>query len=314
MMAFFEGSCNGVTYRRCINDRCPPERDYRPREIRRMRSSGRDGFHLLANRGKTVLDGCVSRFMDDDGVNIHGSGNAIDHIDGRVAVVGDKHDRLTVKEKDTVELVSFDGVRLGQAVIRSIRRGGSPTAEFRELWKTHIYQNRLAPTKTWVLELDREIPGAGPGTFLFCPDRVGSNCVIRNCTFGYTRSRGIVLRGSHARIENNTIAGNWQKGIMVTGEFLSLEGGFPSDVRITGNTIASLRNEAIYVAFVNPYGTPAPAGLYRDITITDNTITGATAALELTSIAGLTLQGNRFPNQPEPVIHITNCTDVATDQ
>ena len=311
MMAFFEGSCDGVSYLRCINDRCPPEHDYRPREIPRMRSSGRDGFHLLANRGKTILDGCVSRFMDDDGVNIHGSGNAIDHIDGRTAVVGDKHGRLTVKEGDAVELISFEGARLGQAVIQSIRGGGEPTAEFRKLWKTHIYQNRLAPTKTWVLELDREVPGAGPGTFLFSPERVGSNCVIRNCTFGYTRSRGIVLRGSNALVENNTIEGNWQKGIMMTGDFLSLEGGFPANVRIVGNTISSLRHEAIYAAFINPYGNPAPAGLYRNLTIADNTICGATADLELTSIDGLAMRGNRFPARG-PITHLRNCTNVVT--
>jgi parallel beta-helix repeat protein len=313
MMAFFEGNCNSVTYRRCINDRCPPARDYKRREIRRMRSSGRDGFHLLGSRGKTVLDGCVSRFMDDDGVNIHGSGNAVDHIDGRTVVVGDKHGRLTVKQGDTVELVSFAGIRLGKAVIESVGRGGEPTVEFKELWRKHIFRNQLAPTRTWVLQLDREVPGAGPGTFLFAPDRVGSNCVVRNCTLGYTRSRGIVLRGSNAVIENNTIEGNWDKGIMMTGEFGSLEGGFPSNVRIVGNTITSLRRQAIFAAFINPYGEPAPAGLYRDITIADNTIAGGTADLHLTSIDGLTVQDNRFPAGRKPIVQVTNCTNALTD-
>ncbi|MBT3289890.1 MAG: right-handed parallel beta-helix repeat-containing protein [Victivallales bacterium] len=313
MMAFFEGNCNGVTYRRCINDRCPPADDYRSRGIRRMRSSGRDGFHLLGNRGKTVLDGCVSRFMDDDGVNIHGSGNPVVSIKGRIAVVGDKQRRLTVKVGDTVDLISFAGVRLGQAVIQSIGSGLEPTAEFKKLWQTHVHKTRLLPTRTWALELDREVPGAGPGTFLFAPARVGSNCVIRNCTFGYTRSRGIVLRASQAVIENNTIEGNWDKGIMMTGDFLSLEGGFPSAVRIVGNTISSVRNEAIYAAFINPYGKPAPAGLYRNIAITNNTISGATTDLELTSIDGLKVQDNRYPDRDNPVVNIKNCTNLVMD-
>jgi hypothetical protein len=308
MMAFFEGGCDGVTYRRCVNDRCPTDRDYRDREIPRMRSSGRDGFHLLANRGTTVLDGCVSRYMDDDGVNIHGSGNAIDHVDGRMAVVGDKHGRLTVAKGDTVELISFRGERLGQATIVGVTAGGDPTPEFLALWKEHIFQNRLAPSKTWVIEFDRDVQGAGPGTFVHAPGRVGSNCVVRNCRFGFTRSRGIVLRGSNAVIENNTIEGNWQKGIMVTGDFESLEGGFPSHVRIVGNRVSSLRHEAIYVAFINPFGAPAPAGLYRDVTVAGNTLSGATVDLLLTSIDGLALDANRRPDGGDVRIDVRNCT------
>jgi hypothetical protein len=309
-IAVFEGGCEDVVYRRVTIDRCPPENDYRPRAVPRYRSANRDGFHLLGNRGRTVLEDCTARFMDDDGVNVHGAAQLITACEGTRLRILDKHGARVVHPGDRVELIGFDGQRLGPANIVAIEKTDPPTETEKTFYETYM-PTMLAPSRAWTVTLDRA-PEAGLGSLIYPADRVGNQCVIRNSRFGYGRSRGIVLRGSQARIENCVIEGNWQKGVMITGELCSLEGGFPTNVVITGNRIASLRNEAVDVAYVTPDGAPAPVGLFRDITITRNRLEGATAGVRLIGVDGVVIRGNTFTTTT-PAVRTQNCARIVSD-
>ena len=162
---------------------------------------------------------------------------------------------------------------------------------------------RLLSTQARVfkLTLDRPVP-LPLGSGVCSGNRVGNGCRVEGCDFGYNRSRGILIKASHARVIGNTITHSWMAAVLVAPElFWWHEAASSSDVLIEGNTITGCRCPAIEVAAQGGNGKPLASGAHRDITITGNTIAQSVwPNIRAASTDGLVIRRNRLtPVEPE---------------
>ncbi len=142
------------------------------------------------------------------------------------------------------------------------------------------------------MTLDREVT-IPRGGVLCSANRIGNGFAVRNCNFGFNRSRGILVKASHGETTGNRMEGCWMSAILVSPEYWWLEAGSSSDLKITGNTITNCGGVPICIEATGGSGDIAPAGAHRNITITDNTVTGcAMPAILVTSTAELQIWPN----------------------
>jgi hypothetical protein len=144
----------------------------------------------------------------------------------------------------------------------------------------------------FTVTLDREV-AITRGGILCSARRVGNNFVVRNCSFGFNRSRGILIKASHGEITGNRLEGCWMSAILVSPEYWWLEAGSSSDLTITGNSILNCGPVPIRVEASGGNGSVAPAGAHRSIAISGNTIAGcAMPGILVTSTAELRVGQN----------------------
>lgn len=302
--AFVEHQCDGTTYLRCRIDRRASAEDPVKRAFPRMRSLNADAFHSIeATKGPAII-GCAARFQGDDCINIQGTyhyvlGSSGNHV--RIAVL--KH--LSIQPGDPVECLPYEGVRPPDAVAVSLEPD-VPISDQEKAFiqRLHIHvpfkeQLLAGQAKVFKLTLDRAVTlPAGSG--VCAGNRNGNGFVIRDCDFGYNRSRGIVIKGSHGQVVGNRIEHGWMAAVLIAPEFWWLESASASNVVIRDNTIIGCRRPAIEVAALGGNGRPLAAGAHRDITIIGNTFTDcAWPNIHVTSTDGLTIEGNLL-TQPEP--------------
>lgn len=124
---------------------------------------------------------------------------------------------------------------------------------------------------------------------------MGNGFAVRNCNFGFNRSRGILIKASHGEITRNRMEGCWMSAILVSPEYWWLEAGSSSDLKITGNRITRCYGIPIRIEATGGNDDIAPAGAHRNITVTDNSISGcAMPGIMVTSTAGLEIERNTF--------------------
>ena len=208
----------------------------------RVRSVNADGMHWGNVKNGPVLDGCTITHGGDDGINIQGFFFHVLAVNGNRLTVSPKWDTpLSVGE--TVEGYKDDGyVAVGTAKITAFaaRRDPSKEAEIRKLYQ---YYDQTIGDATLLYDITLDKPlNVAKGDHITSLDRVGSGAVIKNCTFGYNRARGIVVKGRNITIENNTIIGNHLPAIVAQADILWCESGFPVNVTIRNNTITNSAN------------------------------------------------------------------------
>ena len=131
------------------------------------------------------------------------------------------------------------------------------------------------------------------GGILCSANRIGNGFAVKNCYFGFNRSRGILIKASHGEISGNRLEGCWMSAILVSPEYWWLEAGSSSDLTITGNTITNCAGVPICIEATGGNGDIAPAGAHRNITITSNNVAGcAMPGILVTSTAGLQIGWN----------------------
>lgn len=131
------------------------------------------------------------------------------------------------------------------------------------------------------------------GSLIASKDRQGNHFVIRNCTLGPTRSRGIVAKGSHGVITGNTISDTWGQGIMLAPMYNWLESGSGNHLSITHNHIHRAHDVAIAVYAYTGDFYYAPVGAHNNVTIARNVITDSSMpAIAVTSTKQLTVAQN----------------------
>jgi parallel beta-helix repeat protein len=296
---FIELNCDGSTYERCRIDRRSPETDPVKRASPRLRSLDADAYHSkYAIRGPAYL-GCSARFMGDDCINICGDYHLIMDSDGREVRVLAKG-RMNIQPGDPVELVLYAGERLPDARAVSIQPVGPILEEERAFLARQSMdaglKNGRELGRAYRVTLDRDvtIPRGG----LICSaNRIGNGFTVKNCNFGFNRSRGILIKASHGEISGNHMEGCWMSAILVSPEYWWLEAGSSTDLTIAGNTITNCTGVPIRVAATGGKGDIAPAGAHRNITITGNTVTGcAMPGILVTSTTELRVSGNILKN------------------
>lgn len=293
---FLENNCDGSTYFRCRIDRRSPASDpVRPADPR-LRSLNADAFHSKhAIKGPAYL-GCAARFMGDDCVNICGDYHLITGSQDTELRVLAKHD-LTIQTGDSVELVTYEGRRLPDARAISIRPAGTICGEERAFLLQQRMNESLrtaqgALQRAFTITLDRavDIPMGG---VICSARRIGNGFVVRDCNFGYNRSRGILIKASHGEVTGNRIEGCQMSAILVAPEYWWLEAGSSSDLKIGGNTITACRGIPICIEATAGNGDIAPAGAHTNIAIIDNTVTNCAApGILVCSTRGVRIENN----------------------
>ncbi len=297
--SYLEYDCDGTTYRRCSIDRRPLAEDVRPRGLRRLRSSDADAFHSKhAVRGPQII-GCTAKYQGDDCVNICGEYYMVMAANQNKIRMLARH-KSNIAVGDAVELVSYAGARLADAKVLSIEADGKVNqAEQSFLNAQNMNQGAkegLArpDTDAWTLTLDRAV--SLPMGSVVCSTRhTGNGFLVKDCDFGYNRSRGILIKGSNGQVVGNRLTGCWMAAVLVAPEWWWLESGSSSDLVIADNRIADCREPAIEVIARGGNGAVAPSGAHRNIVIRNNTVKDSPLPnIHVTSTAQLVIEGNRF--------------------
>ncbi len=305
---FLEHRCDGTTYYRCRIDRRPLGEDPVKRGFRRLRSLNADAFHSIeAVKGPAIIQ-CAAKYQGDDCVNIHGTYHLVlasQENQLRVLVGAGRH--ITIEAGDPVEFLPYEGKRPADAVAVKIEPDTPPTEAERAfvagLQMDASLHRSLVSTQARVfkLTLDRAVP-LPMGSGVCSGNRVGNGCLVKDCDFGYNRSRGIIIKASHARVIGNTLAHDWMTAVLVAPEFPWWhEAACGSDVLVEGNKIVGCRGAAIEVVAQGGNGKPLPSGAHRNITISRNTITQSVwPNIRVTSTDGLVIKKNHLtPEDPE---------------
>ena len=294
---FLEFNCDGSVYARCRIDRRSAEDDPIKRASPRLRSLDADAYHSKhAIKGPSYLE-CSARFMGDDCINICGDYHMIMTSQGRELRVLGKGN-LNIQPGDPVELVLYTGERLPDGKAVSVQPAGSITEDERAFLARQGLDAGLKSGRglgrAYTVTLDREVT-IPRGGVLCSANRIGNGFVVKDCDFGFNRSRGILIKASRGEITGNRMEGCWMSAILVSPEYWWLEAGSSSDVRITGNTITRCSGVPIRVEATGGNGETAPAGAHRNITINGNTVSGcAMPGILVTSTSGLQIGPNTF--------------------
>jgi hypothetical protein len=300
---FLERGCHGTTYLRCTIDRRAPEDDPVQRSMPRLRSLNADAFHSKdATKGPAILS-CKARFQGDDAVNINGRFHYVRSSEGarvRIAVI-DRNAFL--REGDPVQFLPYEGPLAPHAkVLRSEPDpeafSAADLAFLRRLRMDEKMRASLLEGKAshHILTLDREVD-LPPGSLICCPLRLGNGFRVKDCDFGETRSRGILIKASNGEITGNRIAGARMHAILVSPEFWWMEAGLSSDLLIRDNRIQGCRDTAIRIQARGGNRQILPAGALRNIAIRNNRLEDCTLPLiHVTSTTGLTIHDNLFPD------------------
>lgn len=312
---FFESGCSGTVYRQCVVDRRPAETDLRERESPRIRSLNADAFHSKhAETGPSYI-GCEARFQGDDCVAINGDYHLVMESKGHELRVLAKRE-MNISEGDPVELVSFDGMRLPDARVVSVKRvGRSLDEEVAFLGRLRLHEDLKnhsggALTKAFRITIDRpvELPA---GSLICSANRVGKHFKVIDCKFGFNRSRGILVKSSQGEIRGNQLDGCWMEAIKIAPEYWWLEAGSSSDVVVRDNVIKDGFGPAISVISKGGQGDISPAGAHRNITIRGNRIEDSPAPqILVTSTDGLVIERNTIRDREKPDLDVKEAIEL----
>lgn len=297
---FVEHQCDGTVYLRCKIDRRAPDDDPVRRGFPRMRSLTADAFHSVgATKGPSIL-ACTAKFQGDDCVNIHGSYHMVmasRDRELRLAVLR----KMTIEPGDPVEFLPYEGKRPADAAAVKIEPTDESLSadELAFLRKLNMHPEQ----KQWLLDgkgkiyrltLDRPVPLA-MGSAVCSGNRVGNGFAVKDCDFGYNRSRGILIKASRGEVSGNTITNGWMAAVLVAPEFWWSEAASSSDLVIANNKIIGCRWAGIDVIAPGGNGKMLPAGAHRNIRIENNLFERSLwPNIHVTSTEKLSMKDNRL--------------------
>lgn len=285
---FAEHYCENTHYYRCVIDRKHNDPKY---PIDRLRVGIADGIHSKhATIGPTIEE-CTIRYTNDDPIAINGNFYPVSAVDAdyrqiyiltRDYTLGD----VTIKQDENIVAVSNGGVRKGEGKPSRVRFSTAPTTEEINACLSHFndIKDRRYINTVIVRFTEEEWEKMGnvePGDVLYSTDRIGAGFKVINNTIGHVPGRGILIKSSNGKIQNNTISYTGAGAIIIAPEFNWMEAGLSTDLEISGNTIETCmwrenakRSQcaAISVVLEASNGDLAPAGGFKHISIHRNTI------------------------------------------
>lgn len=322
--SFLETYCDNTTYLRCGIVPCPPELDLQTRDLRRIRSGNADAFHSKhAVRGPQILE-CSARFQGDDCVNICGEYYMVmGSVGPRVRILAPRE--INIQVGDPVELVSYTGERLPDAKVLEIGKDDLVRPDeiaFLKEQKMNANNRKTLSTpgtRAMTITLDRDV-SLPMGSVIASMNHTGNGFLVKDCDFGFNRSRGILIKASNGKVTGNKITSSKMAAVLVAPEWWWLESGSSNNVEISGNTIKDCGATAIKVIARAGNGSTAPAGAHRNISILGNTISNSPfPCIEVTSTDGLILARNQILNPmvrspaSAPSTSLLNCKNVTKD-
>ncbi len=275
--AFEEHLTEGNVYRACRLIRRPPETDFAPRGLKRLRSGNHDAFmSRRAVEGPKIL-GCTAMYHCDDAVNISGMYGVVYEVKGRwVRLL--EYIPSVFHVGDTTQAMTADGKPLPRMTVTAVKNGGELTAAEREYVKTIGLWRGLDRLCKTAVEIEVDDPSAlTRGAAVISNRAQGNGFEIRGCRFGRNRALGIRLRASHGTIADNVIDRPEGCGVFVGPEYEWLEGGLAENVRIENNTLIGCD---VYVGGAAAHRWKLPRNVYRNLVITNNACPAKSAALD----------------------------------
>ena len=295
-----ENSCSDNRYLNCIVDRRPAESDLFPRALKRLRSGNHDAFNARSCQRGPLLENCTFRYHCDDCVNISGYFSLITEQHGRRIRAACYPKMHLFDPGDECQVMKFDGSVLPDVKVVSVREDGTTTEAERKLFRSYNLWPGIAESanRAFTLELDREVD-LPVGSVIISKSRMGSGFVIRNCTMGHTRGRGLLIKASDGLIENNLLERNTGFGIQVAHEYVWLEGGCSQNMVVRGNVLRD-NGYGIYVGGDNGAKKLLSSDAHHGFVITNNVFEGGASALHLVGCTDLDARGNKFVGIENP--------------
>jgi len=293
-VAFREVGNKKSIYSGCVIDRRPWELDIAERDFKRLRSGSHDAFVCKNALIGPQIIGCTARYHCDDCVNISGVYSLVVGAEGGEFRILDGHPILpqgigiSIAVGDSVQIMTKDGQRLEDGVVLALKSDGDRTEQEAEL----IEQLGLWPglskgfKHAFRIKLDREylLP---PGSLIISNNQCCNGFLVKDCTFGSTRARGLLIKASDGVIENNTIENSCALGIVVATEYIWMSGGCSSNISIIGNNIVDSWNGGIHIG-----SKPFYENSHQNITIKNNNIKTSTTGIQVNGCTGLEISGN----------------------
>jgi hypothetical protein len=308
---FLETDCSDTHYLRCTIDRRPAETDLKTREFPRMRSLNADGYHSKhADIGPTI-ENCSAKFNGDDSVAINGHYHMVMACNNQTLRVLAKQGDMNIEPGDPVELWEYTGLRLDDANVQQVDFVGSATSEELTFLSNQSmlaeYKDGSALNQAYEITIDRAID-MPMGSLIGSANRMGNGFKVIGGTFGFNRSRGILVKASNGLVQSNVVEGCWGAAIKSAPEFWWLESGCSWNLTVSDNMIQNCLSEGIVFEAKPGAGGVAPVGAHGNIVIENNIITNTSGThIFVASTRGLTLSGNTFD---EEKFELVNCADV----
>jgi len=299
-MGFFDDNSNELKYLSCRVDRRPANNDIVQRGHQRLRSvSGRSFVSNNARIGP-VYERCTSLFNVGESFLIQGDFYYIASSTGSTLriLASEEH---CLKEGDTVQFFGPNGVRADNRKILKIGAGTVASDSEIEAFSNEKNINekvkKLSSIKAYTVTLDAALKDTA-STLMSSADANGKGFIIKDCFLGNTNSAGISVSAVNGQIIGNKIIGVSGTGIRVSPIYAFLKGGFADDLKIIKNTITEGDGMGIAIIANGRDGKISPEGTYRNITVSDNTVTGgASPGLLITSVRGLKSTNNNIQTE-----------------
>ena len=319
---FFETNGTKNVYQNCRVERPAPEHDLYIRP-QRIRSANADAFHSkYAYIGPQII-ACEASFQGDDCVNICGkyyystgaSANTIHVISA---------ENFDLRTGASLEILSSKGEKIPSCKILKIEEKGLPTADdikgLTPLKIRDVNKEALsgAKAKVYCLTVDREI-NLEAGALIADKNRMGSGFLVKDCVFGYNRSRGILIKASDGKVTGNKLEENWKSAILVSPEAYWLESGCSDNLEISNNQI--IRNKSINSITIDAKSTSGELvgpGLHNNINILNNRFVDCPLPCVTVSVTkGGDIRNNVIEstsdNPSSKWLILDKCADITTD-
>ena len=301
---FAEG---GHTYLRCRVVRRPGSG--------RLMAGASDGLHSFTQRKGPRLQDCEISHCFDDLVNIHGFVNiALEQRDGWWRVLCPAGQDFGVGSR-LLFYASPNAEPLGEATIKSCRvLSDSPLGEVEQRVREHFRGSygglRLRSfMRPQVCELEFDRPVAlKPYDFVSCPDFGGSGAVVEDCHFHDGHVRGILLKSSDSVVARCRFERVARSGLVLAPEIYWLEGPFPQNIRIEGNTFIDCGYGAVGKAEKHWEFAPLQVVSAFSSRLFPPLFSSAV------NMQGIRCMGNRIVRAPGPGIFIMNTADVTLEE
>jgi len=294
-VGFMDIAGTANTYRRCVLDRCPPERDFAKRGLKRLRSGNHDAFNCRGSiRGFRVLD-CTARYHCDDCINVSGWYCVVTEGEGREYRVVGSAQALQIFPGDTVQVMTWEGRCLPDATVTAIVPDKGTTEDEMDF----LLKQRMWPGIPKTANVGRRVTFDRPldlarGAIICSNNRTSNGFVVRGNRFGRARARGIIVQASDGVVEDNLIEVPFDLGIKISMSYIWLEASCGKNVTVRNNRIVRPgRGTAIWVG-----GTPGRKGgclladSHRNISFISNRIENAAIGIDVLGCTDLTLRHN----------------------
>lgn len=300
--SFFETDCEKTHYYRCVVTRKPFDSRY---TIQPLRAGSADGIHSKFAKIGPIIEECRLGYNGDDCIAINGNFYPVYNVNvenKRIYFLSPSVD-FKMSVGDTIVCIKNDGSIRGQSIVKSLMTTMPTSAQITACYLKLGSQSGSHWTYGVAMVVDTLITDTSISDLFYSKNRSGTGFKVLNNQLGHNRSRGIIIKASNGIISGNTVVGSAMSGILLSPEFYWMEGGCPSNIEISNNTIrncmyyssmnGSSQPAALVVVSSPPQGGFADAGSLSNYSIHNNVIEGCPRpCVVLTSIDGVKYYDN----------------------